>query len=240
MGLPLPPRRFHGLEVFRSPACHVPKAVAPPPGLARFQGLSAGPVLDPKVRDCPSWGCSAPSTTLLSGPLHPGLPHLARSAREVFTSSTVCSLIASGSPRGPTPFVGFGVKTPCARPGFEGVATPEVWVVHPDGRVAASAGLRPHPVTRYASGARCAPSSSSEEPRGRGPLRHAVSRTVPWAGSLGPGDQEVVLTCPAIMWWKGCVGRSRRVAVPGCVSVTLRRSVVFRSVPLPGALSAVS
>lgn len=60
MGLPPPPRRLHGLEVFRSPARHGPKTVAPPSGLARFQEPSAGPVLDPKVRDCPSWVCFRP------------------------------------------------------------------------------------------------------------------------------------------------------------------------------------
>jgi len=60
MGSSLPPRRFHGLEVFRSPACRDPKIVAPPSDLTRFQELSAGPVLDPKVRDCPSWVCFRP------------------------------------------------------------------------------------------------------------------------------------------------------------------------------------
>jgi hypothetical protein len=195
MGSPPPPRRLHGLEVFRSPARRGPRTTAPPPGLARFQEPSARPVPDPKVPDCPSWGCFRPSTTRRSGPLHPGLPHLARSVLEVRASSTVCSLMRVRVPEGTLAVRGVRSQDTLCAVGCASVATAAVRIGQSCVRVSAPAGrLARTLVARHACGARCAPSSSSEEPRGRGPLRHAVGRSVPWAGSRGPGGQEAVLT----------------------------------------------
>jgi hypothetical protein len=195
MGLPLPPRRFHGHEVFHSPACHGPKTAAPPPGLARFQEPPAKPVPDPKARDCPSWGCFRPfndsavrsasprfaspgtfrprGSSLLDGLLPDSRPRPRGDARRSWGSESRHLLRDRVSGVLPLPTLGSAVQ--CSRCRVR--------------RKLAQA--RP---TRHVCGARCAPSSSSEEPRGRVPLRHAVSRIVPWAGSRGPGGQEAVLT----------------------------------------------
>jgi hypothetical protein len=148
-----------------------------------------------RSRTAPLGVVSAPSTTLRSGPLHPGLPHLARSVLEVRASSTVCSLMRVCVPEGTLAVRGVRSQDTLCAVGCASVATAAVRIGQSCARVSARARrLARTLVARHACGARCAPSSSSEEPRGRGPLRHAVGRSVPWSGSRGPGVQEVVLT----------------------------------------------
>jgi hypothetical protein len=81
--LPPPPRRLHGHEVFRCPACRDPKVPAPPTGFAASRSRPRGraPARRPSP---PLLGSFRPFNDLdVSGPLDPGLPHPARSVLRV-------------------------------------------------------------------------------------------------------------------------------------------------------------
>jgi hypothetical protein len=84
LALPPPPHRFHGHEVFRLPACRDPKVPTPPTGFAASGSRPRGraPARRPQP---PLLGSFRPFNDVsVSGPLIPGLPHPARSARRVF------------------------------------------------------------------------------------------------------------------------------------------------------------
>jgi len=120
MGLPPPPRRFHGLEVFRCPACQDPKALIHSHGLGPRSGSFAGPALDPKVRGAPP-GVRLPLQRLgCFGSAVPGFasPGTFRprsfSLPRRFTPRTPC--FSRGKPRDPLPLLGFRAGAVATRP----------------------------------------------------------------------------------------------------------------------------
>jgi len=106
-GPPLPPRRFHGLEVFRRSCCSGPAPGATPAGSGPSQGsLPRVPPATSRPR-APLLGFRAPSTTQACGSASPGgcLPRHVPSAR--FLTSSTGSAPHASRPRGPLPSMGF-------------------------------------------------------------------------------------------------------------------------------------
>jgi hypothetical protein len=82
---PQPPRRLDDLEVLPPTGLHrTRRSGATPTGLGALSGcLPRGPPW-PEGLGFPSWGSVPLQRRHPQGPLHPGLPHPARSARGVF------------------------------------------------------------------------------------------------------------------------------------------------------------
>ena len=100
---------------------------------------------------------SAPSTTRRSGPLHPGLPHLARSVLEVRASSTGCSLTRVHVPEGTHAVRGVRSQDTFCAIGFRGCCHSRRWGRLSSARVAACAESSPRPGRLATFAARGAP-----------------------------------------------------------------------------------